>query len=482
MNRKHLILMLLMVFGIGTVFSACSKDDDDSPINNTPQQNTPTNQEQQGNDKTDPNNGNEQTDPNQNGNETEEPKITSATVSDFLKGQTAGSTVEVKLDEATPDFAKLREALAANENVNVKLDLSACTGLTEIPANAFFNPSTSKSSEVSGTGFANLVAIILPETIQKIAENAFRGCGKLVAIVIPKSVVEIAQNAFIGCESLTEIVNNSIITEIIIQEEDPGQEDPDPNNPDPNDEEIDINTDPEAPVFLPEAVLPKKIVKIENHWTEDGVHDKGDTDYDFIYDAEGRLISYRDKYDRYVFKYTKNSIIYKDGDGYDMVLTFDGNRVESEKGGRHGEVNSYYYSSDGILQKITLDDDGEALFTIQNGLITSIEEYYPEDEEGGKLTFEYTDVKNNLNLDLFYLLFGGGMDHPYLADAYGKRMPYLPSKILGTYTYEGESEADNYKFDYQFEGDYLKTVTIINYGEEENDVYSVEQYVFYFED
>ncbi|MBO7439198.1 MAG: leucine-rich repeat protein, partial [Bacteroidales bacterium] len=322
------------------------------------------------------------------------------------------------------------------------------------------------------------VAIILPETIQKIAENAFRGCGKLVAIVIPKSVVEIAQNAFIGCESLTEIVNNSIITEIIIQEEDPGQEDPDPN-----DEEIDINTDPEAPVFLPEAVLPKKIVKIEHHWTEDGYHDKGDSYYDFIYDAEGRLISYRDKYYRNIYKYTKNSITYKEEEDRDVVLTLDGNKVVKYTCNRYSrqEVINYAYSADGILQKITMEE-GEALYTIQNGLITSVEDNYPEYDESSKYTFEYTDVKNNLNIDLFHLLFGDGPEESFLADAYGKRMPYLPSKILGTYTYEGETEADNYKFDYQFEGDYLKSVTIINYGEEEDDVYSVEQYVFYFED
>ena len=127
-------------------------------------------------------------------------------------------------------------------------------------------------------------------------------------------------------------------------------------------------------------------------------------------------------------------------------------------------------------------EDGETLHTIQNGLITSIEANYPDFDESFKYTFEYTDFKNNLNLDLFYLLYGDGPEDSYLADAYGKRIQYLPSKMLGYYTYEGETEADNYKFDYQFEGDYLKSVTIINYGEEEDNVYSVEQYVFYFED
>ena len=72
----------------------------------------------------------------------------------------------------------------------IELDLSNCTGITNI----------------SGFDFcANLKAVILPEGLQSIGENAFQYCVSLEIVILPSTVATIGQQAFYGCTSLKEI-------------------------------------------------------------------------------------------------------------------------------------------------------------------------------------------------------------------------------------------------------------------------------------
>lgn len=55
---------------------------------------------------------------------------------------------------------------------------------------------------------------VIPNTVNKIGENAFKGCRNLSSITIPNSVTEIADGAFDGCSGFTTILTipNSVMT------------------------------------------------------------------------------------------------------------------------------------------------------------------------------------------------------------------------------------------------------------------------------
>jgi hypothetical protein len=46
---------------------------------------------------------------------------------------------------------------------------------------------------------------VVPESVAKIAENAFYQCSKLTEVVLPQGVKKIANSAFYGCSALTQI-------------------------------------------------------------------------------------------------------------------------------------------------------------------------------------------------------------------------------------------------------------------------------------
>lgn len=95
----------------------------------------------------------------------------------------------------------IKTALNKNPTVNVELDLSNVKDMTYV-------------DKLDFSYCTNLVAIILPDTIEYIGELAFSGCSNLKKITIPKKVTDISVQAFSKCTSLTSIVIPENVTRI----------------------------------------------------------------------------------------------------------------------------------------------------------------------------------------------------------------------------------------------------------------------------
>ena len=118
--------------------------------------------------------------------------ITADSVSEAIKNIPADGNVHtvVLAGEISEDIiTAIRKALIAKPEIKVNLDLSGTTGLTEIPAWAFFD-------EDEWTACEALAGIVLPEGMESINEYAFFFCPNLTDIVIPDSVKTIGKQAF----------------------------------------------------------------------------------------------------------------------------------------------------------------------------------------------------------------------------------------------------------------------------------------------
>lgn len=71
-------------------------------------------------------------------------------------------------------------------------ELSYFTGLTQIPANAFY-------------GCSNLESVTIPEDVTTLGQQAFRGCSKLATITLTNSVTGTASNIFNGCSVVSRV-------------------------------------------------------------------------------------------------------------------------------------------------------------------------------------------------------------------------------------------------------------------------------------
>ena len=93
------------------------------------------------------------------------------------------------------------------DGVNVKLDLSNVTGLTELPYGLFNLTEAPYQCE-------HLEEIILPEGITEIPTNTFINCSALKEVTLPETLTTIGLQAFWSCKSLTSITIPSSVTTI----------------------------------------------------------------------------------------------------------------------------------------------------------------------------------------------------------------------------------------------------------------------------
>lgn len=106
-----------------------------------------------------------------------------------------GYTVKVNGISTAEDLAVLSTAMDTCKK-KIALDLSSCTGLTEIPDDAFYEKK-------------NLLGIVMPDTVEIIGEYAFGFCENMLYANMPKNLKTIKPAAFRLCESLgkdTELI------------------------------------------------------------------------------------------------------------------------------------------------------------------------------------------------------------------------------------------------------------------------------------
>jgi hypothetical protein len=106
-----------------------------------------------------------------------------------------GYTVKVNGISTAEDLAVLSTAMD-NCKKKIALDLSSCTGLTEIPDDAFYKKK-------------NLLGIVMPDTVEVIGEYAFGSCENMMYANMPKNLKTIKPGAFRLCDSLgknTELI------------------------------------------------------------------------------------------------------------------------------------------------------------------------------------------------------------------------------------------------------------------------------------
>ncbi len=85
-----------------------------------------------------------------------------------------------------------------------------CTGLTS----TVIPDSVTEIGDCAFYDCTGLTNVVIPDSVTKIGDNAFMGCTGLTSIVIPNSVTSIRRCAFSGCTGLTSIVIPSSIKTI----------------------------------------------------------------------------------------------------------------------------------------------------------------------------------------------------------------------------------------------------------------------------
>jgi len=120
-------------------------------------------------------------------------KITADNVVNYIKNLPSGGTKTVSVSgNLTQDNLKDICSAIKRSNCGIELDLSSCTGLTDIGEDAFYNCS-------------NLVKIVLPNTVKTIGKDAFECCYDLAEVQLSNSLETIGYQAFEQCSNLTSI-------------------------------------------------------------------------------------------------------------------------------------------------------------------------------------------------------------------------------------------------------------------------------------
>lgn len=130
--------------------------------------------------------------------------ITKDNVATVIASLGANTTSIIKLsgEISATTISAIRTAMRNNSSAYIALDLSETRGLTEL----------NKSSGAYFEDCANMISIILPETVVSIGTKAFNNCRGLTEIEIPASVQTIGDGAFGYCSGLTKITLHEGLT------------------------------------------------------------------------------------------------------------------------------------------------------------------------------------------------------------------------------------------------------------------------------
>ena len=150
-----------------------------------------------------------------------------ANVAESIKSLEAGEhTVSVVGEIDKYKLIKIATAIINNENeVEINLDLSGTTGLTEFPSYVFTSACAPKLTGMvlpkgivsilksAFDGIESLKSVVIPDGVESIGSRAFDYCTSLSEAVIPGSVKSIGESAFATC-ALSEVVIPDSVTEI----------------------------------------------------------------------------------------------------------------------------------------------------------------------------------------------------------------------------------------------------------------------------
>ena len=104
---------------------------------------------------------------------------------DYIQNLFVNDTVTVVGRIEGSELTEIFNAIIEKDSIEVALDLSGVTGLSELPDEAF-------------AGCTALVSISLPEGLASIGESAFSGCASLSEVTLPATLDSIASDAFSG--------------------------------------------------------------------------------------------------------------------------------------------------------------------------------------------------------------------------------------------------------------------------------------------
>ena len=117
-----------------------------------------------------------------------------------------GMTLYAKFTVATSGF----QFSTTDEGVSVA-DYTGTASDVVIPS--YHNGFVTSIGNSAFYGYS-ITSVIIPSSVTRIGNSAFRDCSSLTSIVIPSSVTSIEKFAFYGCSSLTSIVIPSSVTSI----------------------------------------------------------------------------------------------------------------------------------------------------------------------------------------------------------------------------------------------------------------------------
>ena len=236
------------------------------------------------------------------------------------------------------------------------------------------------------------------------------------------------------------------------------------------------------------TILPRKIKKILNYEYEDGRLEDS-YEYEFSYDADGRIISYKQNDEIEKYTYSANKITIRN-DKYDEEYIFivENGRITSYSCIDADGVENGTLKYDGnYLNKVNASykEDGEEeswteTFSFSNGNLSKYE--YNDDDDWENVVFTYGNQLNNLNIDLFYFFeyVESYVAKAFIFDMTGKRSKCLPSSIKYSYPEWDEDEekvigTETYtvNFTYEMDGEYI-TKFIIKDEDGYTDIYEIE--------